>query len=288
MKRQAHGNTDNKRSWDRIISFNSPAGANISGAECQSDSSTQHLSADEKACLSYLEEIIESTVTEDDDLSSEESQSFGNNHQRTAHGVHQDMSSCNSIPVTESSQDLSAEEKDCLKFLEETIDSLEDGGLSTDDAERFPESGYTMVKKHHINRMKNFMVPIPLVQATTNVSIPPKQKDQASSDWGSLSCDGSPGVMRPDKHKLEALRKLGLLKNVMPENKQGLDAPLSSSFPDRPQKHKQEASLKSSVSDNEQLAIQKLSHALSLSLQMVPDEDEDQQWALRRLGVLKD
>ncbi|KAK3536670.1 hypothetical protein QTP86_017601, partial [Hemibagrus guttatus] len=277
----------------------------------QSDSSSQHLSAEEKACLRYLEEIIESTVTEDDDLSSDESQSCGNmiskNHQRTTCGVHQDMSSCNSIPVTESSQDLSAEEKDCLKFLEETIDSIEDGGLSTEEAERFPESVYTIVKKHHINRMKDFMVPTPLVLATSNVSIPPKQgmaglkektppsfqNDPVSSEWGSLSCDGclytSPGVMRPDKDKLEALSKLDLLKeDVMPENKQGLDDPLSSSFPDRPEKHQQETSLERSVSENEQLAIQKLSHALSLSLQMVPDEDEDQRWALRRLGVLKD
>ncbi|KAK2821610.1 hypothetical protein Q7C36_020953 [Tachysurus vachellii] len=169
MKRQVHRYTDSTNSCDRIISFSSPA----------SDGNLQHLSTEEKACIGFLEEIIESTVTEHSDFSSDDSQTFGNTiskkHHCTTRGVHQDMSSCNSFPGTDSWQDLSAEEKDCLKFLEETIDSIEDVGLSTGDAESFPESGCTIVKKHHINQIKTFLVPAPFVLTTSNGSIPTKQ-----------------------------------------------------------------------------------------------------------------
>lgn len=42
--------------------------------------------------------------------------------------------------MTGSLEDLSAEEKACLQFLEETIDSIEDSGLVIDDAKSLPES----------------------------------------------------------------------------------------------------------------------------------------------------
>ncbi|KAB5537202.1 hypothetical protein PHYPO_G00116150 [Pangasianodon hypophthalmus] len=200
MKRHMHRNTDSTNSCDRIISFNSRA----------SDGSSQHLSAEETACLTFLEETIESIVTEDSALSSDDAQSSGNtigkNHHVTC-SVHQDTSSRNSFPVTAGLQDLSAEEKECLKFLEDTIDSIEDGGPSMDDA----ESRNIMGKKHHINPKKNYLVPTPLVLATSNGNIPLKKgmvsskenplpnkdnsppNDQPSSDdaprWGLLSYD---------------------------------------------------------------------------------------------------
>lgn len=100
------------------------------------------------------------------------------------------------------------------------------------------------------------------------------------------------GLIRPDKVKLEALSKLGLLKeDAIPESRQGMDAPLSSSFPGWTQKDQLEKSgmkLEGSVSDDERSALQKLSHTLSLSLPKAPDVDEDRRWALRKLGLLKD
>lgn len=54
----------------------------------QSDESSQHLSAEEKACLTFLEETIESIVTEDDDAQSS-GDTISKNHHIT-HGVHQD------------------------------------------------------------------------------------------------------------------------------------------------------------------------------------------------------
>ncbi|XP_047005445.1 specifically androgen-regulated gene protein isoform X2 [Ictalurus punctatus] len=390
MRRRAHGHSDGTNSCDRIINFSSRS----------SDDSSQHLSPEETACLIFLEETIESIETEDDFLPSDDAQSYGNtiskNHDDITCGVPQDQSSCNSVPVTGSTDDLSAEEKACLEFLEETINSLENGGLSTDDAESLPESYHTIVKKHHFNQIKNYFVPTPLVLTTSNSNVPLKrmacskekppldkdnssQNDQPSADDAShrapLSYDGleelcksvstmktsvekqpsthgdqmyskktqnisesrcskpsppptapkpkkipshiailnpkgsnipnphsnlhclstSPencGLMRQDKAKLETLSKLGLLKeDVIPENKQGLDAQLSSSLREWPQKNLLEKSgmkLESSLSNDEQLALQKLSHALRSSLQMVPDNDEERQWALRKLEFLKD
>ncbi|KAF4093855.1 hypothetical protein AMELA_G00006560 [Ameiurus melas] len=389
MRRRAHGHSDGTNSCDRIISFSSRS----------SDDSSQHLSPEEKACLTFLEETIESIETEDDFLPREDAQSYGNtiskNHDITC-GVPQDRSFCNSVPVIGSTDDLSAEEKACLKFLEETINSLENGGLSTDDAESLPESWHTIVKKHHFNQIKNYFVPTPLVQITSNSNVPLKrmacskekpplvkdnssQNVQTSSDDSShrapLPYDGlmelckgvstmktsvekqpsthgdqmyskkiqnisesrcskpsppptapkpkkipshisnfnpkgstihnphsnlhclstSPeniGLMRQYKAKLEAFSKLGLLKgDVIPENKQGLAAPLSSSLWEWPQKNPLEKSgmkSESSLSNDEQLALQKLTHALRSSLQMVPDNDEERRWALRKLEFLKD
>ncbi|XP_060766967.1 specifically androgen-regulated gene protein isoform X1 [Neoarius graeffei] len=377
MKRRVEGYTDSTNSCDRIINFNSQA----------SDVSLQHLSAEEKA-LMFLEETIKSIVTEDD------IQSSGNTISKSHHvtrGVHQDRSSCNSFPVPGSLDNLSAEEKACLKFLDETIDSIEDGGLSTDDTESLPESRNTIVQKHNIHQ-KKYLVPTPFVQATGNGNVPLKQgmaspkvkpppnkdnspeNDQPSSDHASylqsLSSDHlvelcknismiktstenqpstqiqfnqpqnipesgcrkpSPpaiapkpkipshiaidatketttipnpsadlqwlppencgGLIPPDKAKLEALSKLGLLKeDGIPENKQGLDAPLSSSFPAWSQKNQEKSglNLESSLSNDEQLALQKLSQAISLSLPMAADVGEDRRWALRKLGLLKD
>ncbi|MCJ8744611.1 hypothetical protein PDJAM_G00120630 [Pangasius djambal] len=372
MNGRVHRTTDSTNSCDRIISFNSRA----------SDGSSQHLSVEEKACLTFLEETIESMDTEDSALSSDDAQSSENtiseNHHVTC-CVHHDTSSCSSFPVTAGLQDLSAEEKDCLKFLEDTIDSIEDRDLSMDDA----ESRNTTGKKHHISQIKNCLVPTPLVLAISNGNVPLKkgmvsskenplpnkdnspQNYQPSSDdashWGLLSydelcksvsmiktsvdrqpsahggqmyskkpqnisdsCCSRPNpppiapkpkmipsiailnhkrsiipnpvsnlhysstsenrrLMRPDNAKLK--------EDVIPENRQGLDAPLSSSFPDWPQKDQLDKSgmkLESSEANDEQLALQKLSHALSLSLPMASDIDEDHRWALRKLRLLKD
>ncbi|XP_053509059.1 uncharacterized protein zgc:158258, partial [Ictalurus furcatus] len=56
MRRRAHGHSDGTNSRDRIINFSSRS----------SDDSSQHLSPEEKACLTFLEETIESIETEDD------------------------------------------------------------------------------------------------------------------------------------------------------------------------------------------------------------------------------
>ncbi|XP_060766968.1 specifically androgen-regulated gene protein isoform X2 [Neoarius graeffei] len=352
MKRRVEGYTDSTNSCDRIINFNSQA----------SDVSLQHLSAEEKA-LMFLEETIKSIVTEDD------IQSSGNTISKSHHvtrGVHQDRSSCNSFPVPGSLDNLSAEEKACLKFLDETIDSIEDGGLSTDDTESLPESRNTIVQKHNIHQ-KKYLVPTPFVQATGNGNVPlkqgmaspkslssdhlvelcknismiktstenqpstqiqfnqpqnipesgcrkpsppaiaPKPKipshiaidatketttiPNPSADLQWLPPENCGGLIPPDKAKLEALSKLGLLKeDGIPENKQGLDAPLSSSFPAWSQKNQEKSglNLESSLSNDEQLALQKLSQAISLSLPMAADVGEDRRWALRKLGLLKD
>lgn len=59
----------------------------------QSDKSSRRLCAEEKACLTFLEETIESMVTEDGALFSDDAQSSGSaiskNH-HVSYGVHQD------------------------------------------------------------------------------------------------------------------------------------------------------------------------------------------------------
>ncbi|KAL6465013.1 hypothetical protein MHYP_G00273300 [Metynnis hypsauchen] len=115
------------------------------------------------------------------------------------------ISSCFS---DDSLQYLSAEEKACLMFLEETIESLDtedDSGLSNDEAESLPVPGNVAIKtahlsasmdqskpkdvpKHYIddprmfgssehNQILNYLVPTPFVLANNNAHIPPKSAD---------------------------------------------------------------------------------------------------------------
>lgn len=113
-----------------------------------------------------------------------------------------------SFQETGSFQDLSAEEKACLQFLEETISSLEESGLSTPDPECLPEFSHIIAKTHHIDQMRNSLLPTPLVLAASNGNIPlkqempfPKEKPSPNnsnsqpssgdvSHWGPLSHDG--------------------------------------------------------------------------------------------------
>ncbi|XP_036415370.1 specifically androgen-regulated gene protein [Colossoma macropomum] len=116
--------------------------------------------------------------------------------------------SINSCFSDDSLQYLSAEEKACLMFLEETIESLDtedDSGLSNDEAESLPVPGNVAIKtahlsasmdqskhkdvpKHYIddprmfgssehNQILNYLVPTPFVLANNNAHIPPKPAD---------------------------------------------------------------------------------------------------------------
>ncbi|KAL7837787.1 hypothetical protein SRHO_G00274980 [Serrasalmus rhombeus] len=116
--------------------------------------------------------------------------------------------SINSCFSDDSLQYLSAEEKACLMFLEETIESLDtedDSGLSNDEAESLPVPGNVAIKtahlstsmnqnkpkdvpKHYIddprmfgssehNQILNYLVPTPFVLANNNAHIPPKSAD---------------------------------------------------------------------------------------------------------------
>ncbi|KAL7843336.1 hypothetical protein AOLI_G00248480 [Acnodon oligacanthus] len=116
--------------------------------------------------------------------------------------------SINSCFSDDSLQYLSAEEKACLMFLEETIESLDtedDSGLSNDEAESLPVPGNVATKtahlsasmdqskpkdipKHYIddprmygssehNQILNYLVPTPFVLANNNAHIPPKSAD---------------------------------------------------------------------------------------------------------------
>ncbi|XP_076862911.1 specifically androgen-regulated gene protein [Brachyhypopomus gauderio] len=109
-------------------------------------------------------------------------------------------------------QHLSAEEKDCLMFLEETIKSLDkdNSGPSSDGVESFPAPGNVATKMGHLsafldqskgkhvpkhysddpgmfgsdehNQIVNCLVPTPLVLANSNANIPPKPAMAASKE----------------------------------------------------------------------------------------------------------
>ncbi|XP_066528993.1 specifically androgen-regulated gene protein [Hoplias malabaricus] len=121
--------------------------------------------------------------------------------------------SINSCFSDDSLQYLSAEEKACLMFLEETIEALDtedDSGLSHDEAESLPAPGNVATKtaylsasmdqskhkdvpKHYIddprmfgssehNQILNYLVPTPFVLANNNSHIPPKIESTATKE----------------------------------------------------------------------------------------------------------
>ncbi|KAI4877686.1 hypothetical protein NFI96_021217, partial [Prochilodus magdalenae] len=126
----------------------------------------------------------------------------------------------------DSLQYLSAEEKACLMFLEETIESLDtdddDSGLSNDEVEvfRFPGNMATKaaylsasmdqrkqkgVPKHYIddprifgssehNQILNYLVPTPFVLANGNAYIPPKSGTGSSKEIEHKSDKEAPRV----------------------------------------------------------------------------------------------
>uniref|UniRef100_A0A665XE77 Zgc:158258 n=1 Tax=Echeneis naucrates TaxID=173247 RepID=A0A665XE77_ECHNA len=106
--------------------------------------------------------------------------------------------SANSGFSDDSLEYLSAEEKACLMFLEETIESLdteEDSGLSNDEPDQLPSSGNLATKQADLsasisksklsgdessdNCMLSYLVPTPLVMASSSLSkpgLPPDKK----------------------------------------------------------------------------------------------------------------
>ncbi|XP_072522431.1 specifically androgen-regulated gene protein [Salminus brasiliensis] len=120
------------------------------------------------------------------------------------------LSSCFS---DDSLQYLSAEEKACLMFLEETIEALDtddDSGLSNDEAENLPARGNVATKTAHLsasmnqskhkdipkryiddprmfgssehNQILNYLVPTPFVLANSSPPIPPNPGTAASKE----------------------------------------------------------------------------------------------------------
>ncbi|KAM4581823.1 specifically androgen-regulated gene protein isoform 1-T2 [Fundulus diaphanus] len=124
--------------------------------------------------------------------------------------------SANSGFSEDSLEHLSAEEKACLMFLEETIESLDnedDSGLSHDEPERLPGPGNLAAKlndlsvsvgKSHINssqkpakqpvqknvdtkHMKRYLVPTPLIVASSSQCSAPSTKSLAPVDKTAFS-----------------------------------------------------------------------------------------------------